>query len=233
MSVATFPRRSVLFTLAASSLGSVALACSSSSGSPDTGSLKDSGGDTNSAADAPILNGLLADEYSAIATYAAAAPYLEKPSKGDPGAALAPVVLKIALHFSAQHTDHAAALVTAIKAVGGTPISNTAKFDAPAGFTLTVTNIMKLAANAERAAAIVYNTTVASLSAATNRFLAAAISGDEAQHFIVLYALLQGIAQPGTALSTTTAADVVPATFVASVGTGQGLEGIPDFSVTT
>lgn len=238
MQTEKLPRRSVLFALAASSVAPALAACSSSStpmGSPDAGGGKDAGGgtDAGASADVMVLNGLLSDEYAAIAAYQAAAPYLSKPDKTDPGAALAPVVLQIALHFASQHQDHATALVAAIKALDGTPVSSSSvKFTPPKGFSLNVINILKLAANAERAAAVVYNQNVQTLRAATNRFLAAAISGDEAQHFIVLDAILAGVAQAGPALSTSTAKDVVPASFLASVGVGESLADVPDFDVT-
>jgi hypothetical protein len=81
MSETTFPRRSVMFALAA---GSLAAACSSSSNpsTPDAGK-RDGGpeGDATASGDAQLLNGLLADEYSALQAYADAAPYLEKPDK--------------------------------------------------------------------------------------------------------------------------------------------------------
>lgn len=227
-------RRSILFSLAATSVASFAAACSSSSqGTASDSGAHDSATDSGTPGDVALLNGLLADEYAALAAYGAAAPYLGKPDKTDPLAALAPVVLQIALHFASQHQDHATVLVTAIKTFKGTPVSSSSvKFTAPSGFSLTVTNIMKLAANAERAAAIVYNQTVAKLSVQTNRYLAAAISGDEAQHFIVLDALLQGVATPGSDLSTTTAAEVVPVSFLASQGVGKSLSDIADFDVT-
>jgi hypothetical protein len=181
-----------------------------------------------------LLNGLLADEYSAIDAYAAAAPYLGNPDPADPGVSLAPVVLQLAVAFALHHQDHAGALATAIRALGVAPIGDgEVSFALPTGFTATVANIMKLAANAERNAAVLYNQTIARLSAATNRFLAAAISGDEAQHFVVLDSLILGLASPGPNLSTSTATDVVPVSFADAVGVAQSLEDVADFSVTS
>jgi hypothetical protein len=228
MSETIIPRRSVMFTLAAASLAS---ACTNSSSPliPFDGGSEDTGAKDDAAA----LNALLGVEYAAIVAYADAAPYLKKPDKTDPGVALAPVVLTIAEHFSSEHEDHAAALVTAVKAVGGTPIkASSVKFTLPKKFTASVANILKLAANAERRAAVVYNQTIADLSAATNRVLAAAISGDEAQHFAVLSALIQGLVSPGSNLDVSTADDVVPTSFLVDVGVGESLKDVKDFDVT-
>ena len=62
---------------------------------------------------------------------------------------------------------------------------------------------------------------------AHRRFLAAAIEGDEAQHFIVLTALIAGLAAPGANLSSDTASDVVPQAFAFTVGSEGGLEVSP------
>jgi hypothetical protein len=189
---------------------------------------------TKNANDVSVLNALLATEYGAIDAYAAGASILGAPSADDPLAALAPVLLAIATHFHDQHVAHAEALQGAVRALSATPLATSkVSFVAPAGFAPSVTNVLKLACNAERAAAISYVGAVGQLSSATNRFLAASIEGDETQHFMVLYAVLTGTVDPGPSLSALSANEMVPAPFVAAVGLAQSLDDIPDFDVTT
>ena len=176
------------------------------------------------------LNALRAAELNAIATYTAGVGILTSPPMGDPQAANAIVLLTIANNWKTQHTTHAAQLATAIRALGGTPVPDTSgSFTPPTGFIPSVTNVLKLACNAEKAAAIAYNATQASLTAATSRFLAATIEGDESQHFIVLYTILSGVAAPNPANIIAGIADVVPKTFVANVGgSTDSLEALAD-----
>ena len=91
----------------------------------------------------------------------------------------------------------------------------------------TISNVLKFAAGAERNAAVAYNQVLAGLEDANLRFLASSIEGDESQHFIVLTALVLGLADPGPKLSTTTAAQVVPEAFVSSVDEYDGLQVSP------
>ena len=102
-------------------------------------------------------------------------------------------------------------------------------FTPPTGFTATVTNVLKLACNAEKNAAYSYNRTVAALSTTGRRFLAGNIQGDETQHFIVLYVILKGTAAPGANIGTMVD-QIVPATFVSTMGTMTGLQTVADFT---
>jgi len=198
------------------------------------------GGDNTPAGPNPDilqLNALLVAEYGAVATYDAGIRILNAPSSGDPLAMYSLALSAIATQWQSQHSAHATALVAAIRAIGGTPANqaSTPPFTAPPNFTNTVTNVLKLAANAEKGAAITYNNTVATLTSQTNRLLAANIEGDESQHFIVLYALLNGLATPGAALAAMGTANVVPRAFVAATGGGDmttSLEGVADFTYT-
>jgi hypothetical protein len=227
-------RRQILgWTAMASSAIVVAAGCGGSSGSTASSGSSSSGGPGGSAGtggDAASLNALLAIEYAGIQAYSAGAGILSNPPSGDPLASLAPTLLEVATHFQQQHKDHAAALVTALKAAGGTPIdASSVSFMLPANFKPSITNVLKLAANAEKEAAVTYTQLVAQMNVASDRFLASAISGDEAQHFIVLYVLLKGIAQPGMNLSAMTAA-VVPTSFVSGVGAFPGLQMVADLA---
>ncbi len=182
-------------------------------------------------ADVAVLNNLLKAEYNAIAAYAVGGGAVTAATSADPLFALKDTIVAIATNIAGQHTLHATALVSAINGLGGTPIAQSSvTFVPPPEVTanLTITNILKFAANAERAAAIAYNHAVEVLEASNNRYLASVIEGDESQHFIILAALVLGLAAPGTALNPTTGASVPPKAFVRTLGTQQGLDTIPN-----
>jgi hypothetical protein len=183
-------------------------------------------------ADVEPLNALLTAEYSAITAYTAGAGLIDGAEEEDPLYALRDVIIKIAVDIQAQHKLHALALVDAIEALGGTPVVEAdiaADFEAPAALVAnpTITNVLKFAAGAERGAAVAYNQVIAGLEDAKHRFIAASIEGDETQHFIVLAALVLGLASPGPNLSLDTAEDVIPQPFVSKVGNVAGLEAAP------
>jgi len=175
--------------------------------------------------DVDSMNALL----DAIATYTSDAAVLTSADASDPNAAIAPTVLAVATQFQSHHKDHAAALTSLIKASGGTPVaSGTAQI--PTGFKPSVLNVIGLAANAERAAAIAYVSTLKTLSSTSAATLAASIGGVEAEHFVFLYALADGLLQ-GTALTTAMATSVVPTSFIVQVGAGtSGLDGLTAFT---
>lgn len=180
------------------------------------------------------LNNLLAAEYGAIKAYEAGIPILSNPMTGDPLAANGPVLSVIAMNWQNQHREHAAQLRTTITGIGGTPVSeSTITFTAPTGFTPTVRNVMVLACNAEKAAAVAYNAAVKSMSAASSRYLAANIEGTETQHFVILYTLLKQVVAPNPTNLITMTGEVVPKAFVANVGgMTNGLTAIADFTFT-
>lgn len=205
------------------------------SGSVDSGRSadgalnRDGGGDAHP--DIAPLNALLAAEYAAVIAYDAGAEILMSPPAGDPLGSLAPGLLAVAGRFQAQHRDHAVELARAVGALGGTPIAESSvNFVPPAGFTPSVENVLKLAANAEKAAAIAYDSSVAVLAEPQNRFVASAIEGDETQHYVVLAALVRGLATPGESFA---APPVVPTSFVSSTTSGAGLDTIPNLEFTS
>jgi bacterioferritin (cytochrome b1) len=178
-------------------------------------------------ADVAILNGLLSAEYSAIAAYTAGGPIVMGAATTDPLYALRTTIVAIATNIAGQHALHAAALVDSIKALGGTPVAQSSiTFAPPKGLTdnLTIRNVLKFATGAERGAAVAYNKAVEKLEAAKHRYIATAIEGDETQHFIILAALVLGLADPGPSLNDTKGGQVPPKAFVRTVGTQQGLE---------
>lgn len=180
------------------------------------------------------LNNLLAAEYGAIKAYEAGIPTLSNPPMGDPLAASGPVLSVIAMNWQNHHREHAAQLRTAITAIGGTPVAeSTVTFTAPTGFTPTVRNVMVLACNAERAAAVAYNAAVKNMNAASSRYLATNIEGTETQHFVILYTLLLQVVAPNTTALITMTGEIVPKSFVANVGgMTNGLTAIADFTFT-
>jgi hypothetical protein len=222
-------RRDLIRWSAFASTTAVVAACSSASTPANVAGANDAG-NANSAA-LTLLNALLSAEWAAVAAYGAGAGILSAPPSGDPLAASAPVFLAVATHFQSQHTAHATALSTAIQTLGGTPVpQSSVKFTAPAGFTGTVTNVLKLAANAEKAAAVAYNATVPQLPITNDlRFLAGSILGDETQHFVLLYSLLQGVAAAGPNV-TSGANQIAPTDFTSTVGADVGLQSVADFT---
>ncbi len=207
-----------------------------------TGAVLSACGGTDSPAgpnpDILPLNALLSAEYTAIKAYDAGIPILMMPPAGDALATQGLVVAAVAQRWQQQHRDHAAALVTAIQSIGGTPVLASAiTYAPPQGFTPGVANVMKLAANAEKGAAIAYTNTIKLLSSTGHRFLAGTIEGDETQHFIVLYTLLKQLAGPGAGI-VTGVSNIVPVSFVAAP-TGSAadhtnsLEGVADLAYGT
>jgi len=200
------------------------------------GEVAGAGGAAEAAdADLAPLNALLTAEYNAITAYSAGATLIAAAPSTDPLYALRQVITNIAVSIQTQHKLHAAALADAIEALDGTPVKEAdvaAKFTPPAALVAnpTITNVLKFAAGAERGATVAYNQVLAALEDAQLRFLASSIEGDESQHFIVLAALVLGLASPGPSLSDATAAAVVPKAFVATVDGKSGLDmGPPDY----
>ncbi|HEX5660133.1 MAG TPA: hypothetical protein VFX59_23215 [Polyangiales bacterium] len=76
---------------------------------------------------------------------------------------------------------------------------------------------------------IAYNKAVEGLEAAKHRYLASAIEGDESQHFIILAALVLGLADPGPSLTVEKATLLPPKAFVRTVGSQQGLETLTSY----
>lgn len=182
------------------------------------------------ASDTSGLNELLALEYTLVAAYDALAPALQSPAASDPLAPAAAPLLAIALRWRQHHLDYAAALSAAITATGGTPVSQASvTYTLPDEYQPIVESVLKVACNAEKSAAIAQTHHVAQFAYAPHRYLAGSIAGGETQHFIALYALLRGSAQPGPALAAMVS-QVVPKAFVSDVVGGDGLQSVPDLA---
>jgi len=227
-------RRHMLRGAAIVGVAAAVEACSDDATTPGTdgGTNTDAGNTT--AEDGVVLNALLTAEYQAIKAYDAGAAILSAPPVGDPQAASAPVLLAVAARFQQQHRDHAAQIVTAVRAAGATPVTEASvTFTAPAGFTATILNVLKLACNAEKGAAVAYNGAVRALGTTARRFLATTIEGDETQHFIVLYLLLKGSVTPNAANLVGGIDLIVPKSFVSNIeSTTNGLQSVADLAYT-
>lgn len=184
------------------------------------------------AGDVMVLNALLRAEIDAQRAYDAGIGALMSPEMTDPDRTLAPAAALVGAHFRSQHADHAGRLRNLIMSLQGTPVdATTVIFTPPAGFRLTVRNIIRLACNKEKAAAIAYVDALKQLTNVTAAELAAAIGGVEAQHFIVLYLLLKGVAQPGPMAAMMTS-EITPRAVVAIEGESNDLSNVPDFMYT-
>ena len=221
-------RRALLKGAAVVGAGAALAACGSTGGSTsDAGMTMDAGMD----ADIANLNALLVAEYKAIDAYTQGAGVLTADTSD-----LGKLVLAVAVEFQKDHKEHAALLDKTIKALGGVPVTEAAnKFTLPTGFKASTANVMKLACNEERKAAIAYNQVLKGLKTKNNRFIAAAIQGDETQHYVVLVTLIEGLAVPTANLTASMNADkVVPQAFVSAttdLGGGSGLQSEADIAV--
>ncbi len=246
-SVTDSDRRSIVATALAAGtfFGLANLACSAASNGSEanTGSDETGGGTgspesahvTGKDANVALLNALLAAEYQALAAYDAGISLIETAAKNDPLLDLAPRLSEVAESISGHHRSHAEALARAIVELEGTPVDEAearARFVPPKLLLEypTILNTLRFAAAAERAATIAYNQMVEQLEAAQLRFLAGAIGGDEGEHFIVLTALVVGLAAPGPALDSSTTDKLIPTAFISSVDTEPGLKDeVPDY----
>ncbi len=91
-------------------------------------------------------------------------------------------------------------------------------------------NVLKLAANAEKAAAIAYMETLKQVSAATASQLVAAIGGVETQHFTILSLIVLGVVATMTAATLSMASLPCSNCFTAFAAGAPGLETVADFT---
>lgn len=174
------------------------------------------------------LSAVLAAEHEAIATYTSASPLIAQDST-TPKASRDALVALVA-QFQSHHTEHATALTKLIQASGGTAGSDNGKPNLPATFPANakVPDVLKLAADREKHAAVVYAQALTKVSDATAAKLLASIGAVESQHFAVLYALAEGYVSLNPA-SLANAALMAPAAFVLD----PGAAGTPSLETTT
>jgi len=168
--------------------------------------------------DNEVLNALLNAEYDAVATYTAGARIIARDTATPQ--ATRDTVTGVAVHFRNQHSQHAAALKKMIQDNGGTPVADSATPTLPSSFpaaTATTTDVIKLAADKEKAAAFTYAQVMANISTQAAAKLVASIGAVETQHFVVLYLLAEGLIE-ATEKTGMSPALVVPAAFILDVG---------------
>ncbi|TAJ87127.1 ferritin-like domain-containing protein [Reyranella sp.] len=126
--------------------------------------------------DVTILNAALAAEQEAIAAYqvGASSGLLQKP------------VLDLAVQFQGHHKEHATALATTVKKLGGTPVAAKAKYTFPVEKLKTQADVLSFAAELERGAVSAYLGAIPILDDRELAKVAASILGDEAMHWAVL-----------------------------------------------
>jgi len=223
-------------------------------GSPNNTGGNGVGGTGPIAMASASLEALLNAEYRAINTYTAGAGIIGAAPDTDPLKPLADTITAVALRFQSQHKDHSDALKVALRAALAAEgvaeadvegrIPTDATFEAPEELAVeankTIENVLILALNAEKNAAVAYTTVVKALMGATEemkgyRFLANSIGGDESQHFIVLAALALSLAAPGPNVGADDAVGkIVPKSFVSTIEAlsapnGEGLNTIANY----
>jgi rubrerythrin len=177
--------------------------------------------------DNDILNVLLNAEYDAIATYTAGAGIIADDT--ETAQATRDIVTDVAVHFQSQHKDHAAALKKLIQDNDGTPVTQSATPHIPDSFPASprTTDVLKLAADKEKQAAVAYAGVMAQISTATAAKLVASIGAIETQHFVVLYLLVEGLIEANE-VTAMYPERIVPAAFVLNVG-ASGTTNLEDF----
>lgn len=203
--------------------------CSADNGTNSENTEEPEESNKHVAADIAPLNALLAAEYQAVAAYEGGKGLITQAAETDPLAPLSETILEIASSIQEHHRKHAAALREALAQLGGVPVSESEATEGLAFPELllespTIDNVLRFAAGAERAAAIAYNQVVGQLEASTYRYLAGSILGDETEHFIVLAALILGLAGPGPELDSSTAGGLIPTAFISEVDGADGLK---------
>ena len=146
--------------------------------------------------DLAVLKALIRAERNAIKTYEAGAGVIDAALIADPLYTYRGIVKAIALHFRGQHVDHEAKLVKYLTTQGGTDDVGAGVAQIPTDFVPNIKNVVDLATNAERAAAIAYTDVQKSINRAENAELAAAIGADETMHFVVLQLVARGFVVP-------------------------------------
>lgn len=146
------------------------------------------------AGDAAILNVALGLEYEAIAAYQLAAE----------SGLVTREVLPVALMFQSHHKEHATALETAVRKLGGAPVAPKRTADYAQSLNATSlknqTDVLMLAASLEQGAANAYLGAIPSFADKEIAKAAGRIAADETMHWTVLAQAL-GQKLPAKALS--------------------------------
>lgn len=190
------------------------------------------GSRAGSPAEVSVLNALLASEYVLLKTYGFARALLMSPPMGDPQVALSAIFVAIFDDWAVHHRTHARSLATLVASLGGEPVrEETTTFVPPTGFSASIANALRLACNSERDYADACCRALVVLRGAAGRRVVTNIAGTDAQHFVVLYAVLKSVLTLNPAGIITQVHEVVPRVFVSSEGgTMDGLDSLPDLT---
>jgi ferritin-like protein len=194
--------------------------------------LRTATANAQTADDLSTLKALIKAERNAIKTYEAGAGVIDAATSSDPLFGFAGIIKAIALHYRTQHIDHETKLLKYLTDQGGSDDVGAGTAQIPAGFVANIKNVVDLATNAERAAAIAYTDVQKSLNRQDNAALAAAIGADETQHFVVLQLVARGFVVPPNSVANqpaTSLGDVAkkfaPRSFAVTI---EGVPGLDD-----
>lgn len=127
-------------------------------------------------ADITILNGAISAEREAVAAYAL----------GIASGLLSKSVSALATDFKGHHEQHAEALISAVKTLGGAEVTEPESYNFPADQLKSEADVLKFAAGLEKGAVSAYLGAVPILGDRELAQVAASILGDEAMHWATL-----------------------------------------------
>ncbi|MBH2043752.1 MAG: ferritin-like domain-containing protein [Comamonadaceae bacterium] len=130
--------------------------------------------------DVRILNTALGAELEAVAAY----------QLGAESGLLGKAVLPVAIAFQGHHKEHAAALASTVKKLGGKPVASKEKYQFPVEKLKVEADVLRFAAGLERGAISAYLGAVPLFADRALAQVAASILGDEAMHWAVLRQVL-------------------------------------------
>lgn len=163
--------------------GREALAAGSRTGS--------AGAATDTEADVRILNTALGAELEAVAAY----------QVGAESGLLEKAVLSLAGQFQGHHKEHASAIASTIRKLGGRPVSPKDKYSFPVDKLRNQADVLQFAAGLEKGAVSAYLGAVPLFGDRELARVAASILGDEAMHWAVLRNALGETPVPSAFLS--------------------------------
>lgn len=182
-----------LVTGASGALGFALAACTAATPTANAQATTSPAPSSTNADNIKYLNTAIGLEYQAIWAYKTAA----GTGKLNGSDNISMQVLNLAKENMADHTAHAAALVAAVQALGGTPVQAQSSYDLSSyvnggyGNLNDVAGIARLALALEVDAAVAYASTIPSLTGNNLVSAAASILPDESAHAAAIRALLR------------------------------------------
>jgi rubrerythrin len=142
-------------------------------------------------ADVRILNTALGAELEAVAAY----------QVGAESGLLSKDVLKLAVQFQGHHKEHADALATTVRKLGGKAAAAKDKYSFAVDKLKNQTDVLRFAAGLEKGAVSAYLGAVPLFADRTLAQVAASILGDEAMHLAILRHVVGEVAVPTAFMS--------------------------------